>query len=42
VGEVCNEKVLIGKSPKFLGTGGELAKHLIERFSLKDVTGRGN
>ena len=24
--------------PEIPGTGGELAKHLIERFSLKDVT----
>ena len=26
------------EKPDIPGTGGELAKHLIERFSLKDVT----
>ena len=29
------------EKPEILGTGGELAKHLIKRFSLKDV-GRGD
>ena len=31
-------KTYSSEKPEIPGTGGELAKHLIERFSLKDVT----